>query len=143
MASATVAARHQGAFDTPFEPARESRAIDLGFLVTPARTARTIPNLQGLQFDAPDLLATQTSLLASEFIYASGQEALPIGGFTGTIPLPTLHQLQADVREGKFHLVLAAGTADPRLRWIAAHCKHIGRAKAVLHGYFCLPIDVG
>jgi 4-amino-4-deoxy-L-arabinose transferase-like glycosyltransferase len=143
VASTTVVLRHQGAFDTPFEPARESRAIDLGFLVTPARTAHTIPNLQGLQFDAPYLLATQTSLLASEFIYASGQEALPIGGFTGTIPSPTLRQLEADVRAGKFHLVLAAGTADPRLRWIAAHCKHIGRAKAVVHDYFCLPIDVG
>jgi 4-amino-4-deoxy-L-arabinose transferase-like glycosyltransferase len=143
VASATVVLRHQGAFDTPFEPAREARAIDLGFLETPARTARTIPSLQGLEFGAPYLLATQTSLLASEFIYASGQEALPIGGFTGTIPSPTLGQLQADVREGKFHLVLAAGTADPRLRWIAAHCKHIGRARAVVHGYLCLSIDVG
>jgi 4-amino-4-deoxy-L-arabinose transferase-like glycosyltransferase len=142
-ASATVAARHQGAFDTPFEPARESRAIDLGFLVTPARTARTITGLQGVQFGAPYLLATQTSLLASEFIYASGQEALPIGGFTGTIPSPTLGQLQADIRKGKFHLVLAAGTADPRMRWIAAHCAHVRRAKALVHSYFCLPPDAG
>jgi len=65
------------------------------------------------------------------------------GGFTGTIPSPTLGQLEADVREGKFHVVLAAGTADPRLRWIAAHCKHVGRGNALIHSYFCLPLDAG
>jgi len=65
------------------------------------------------------------------------------GGFTGTIPSPTLGQLEADVREGKFHVVLAAGTADPRLRWIAAHCKHVGRGDALIHSYFCLPLDAG
>ena len=139
VASATLVARHQGAFDTPFEPAREATAIDLGFLRYPARVARTIPGLQGAQFGARDLLATQTSLLASEFIWASGLEALPIGGFTGTIPSPTLAQLQADIRAGVFHLVVAAGTTDPRLRWIAAHCRHVGRS--VVHTYFCLPGD--
>ena len=45
------------------------------------------------------------------FIYDSGLEALPIGGFTGTIPAPTLAQLQADVRAGRFHLVLATSIA--------------------------------
>ena len=57
------------------------------------------------------------------FIYDTGLEALPIGGFTGTIPSPTLGQLQDDIRQGKFHLVLAAATGDPRLAWIAAHCR--------------------
>ena len=38
---------------------------------------------------APYPLATQTATLASVYIYASGQEALPIGGFTGTIPSAT------------------------------------------------------
>jgi 4-amino-4-deoxy-L-arabinose transferase-like glycosyltransferase len=139
VASATLVARHQGAFDTPFESAREAGAIDLGFLRTPARIARTIPGLQGVQFGAPYLLATQTSLLASEFIWDSGLEALPIGGFTGTIPSPTLRQLQADIAAGKFHLVVAVSLTDPRLRWIAAHCRHVGRARG--HTYFCLPAD--
>jgi hypothetical protein len=75
--------------------------------------------------------------VASVFIYASGLEALPIGGFTGTIPSPTLAQLQADIREGRFHLVLAGTSNDPRLRWIAAHCPLVGNATATLHNYFC------
>jgi 4-amino-4-deoxy-L-arabinose transferase-like glycosyltransferase len=139
VASATLATRHQGAFDTPFEPAREAAAIDVGFLRYPARVARTIPGLQNAQFGARYLLATQTSLLASEFIWASGQEALPVGGFTGTIPSPTLTQLQADIRAGAFHLVVAVSIADPRLRWIAAHCRHVGRSGA--HVYYCTPGD--
>jgi hypothetical protein len=77
------------------------------------------------------------------FIYDSGLEALPIGGFTGTIPAATLRQLQDDIRTGRFHLVLAAASTDPRLRWIAAHCMNLGNATATLHNYYCLPQDAG
>ena len=139
VASATVVLRHQGAFDTPFEPAREASAIDAIFLTVPAQVAATIPRLQAVQFGAPDLLAAQTSALASVFIDDSGFEALPIGGFTGTIPSPTLAQLQADIRAGTFHLVLATNLADPRMRWIAAHCRHVARSRT----YFCLPSEAG
>ena len=105
--------------------------------------ASTIPRLEAVQFGAPYLLAAQSSALASVFIYDSGLEALPIGGFTGTIPAPTLRQLQADIRAGQFHLVLAAASADPRLQWIGAHCRRAGRATARLHSYFCLPAGAG
>jgi hypothetical protein len=77
------------------------------------------------------------------FIDDSGLEALPIGGFTGTIGSPTLSQLKADIGAGQFHLVLAATSTDPRLRWIAAHCRRLGRTSAHLHVYFCLPTDAG
>lgn len=141
VASADLVARHQGAFDTPFEPAREQNAIDTLFLRTPAQVSLTIPRLEAAQNGAPYLLATQTAALASVFIYASGLEALPIGGFTGTIPAPTLRQLQAEIREGRFHLVLAAPSSDPRLRWIAAHCMNLGSATAALRTYYCQPSD--
>ena len=143
VASADLVLRHQGAFDTPFEPAREATAIDALFLRTPAQVALTIPRLRGAQFGAPYLLAAQTSALASVFIDDSGLEALPIGGFTGTIPSPTLAQLQAGIDAGQFHLVLAYNRDDPRLRWIAAHCRNLGRTTAKLHIYFCLPSGVG
>ena len=39
---------------------------------------------------APDLMATQTSVLAASLIFATGQEVLPIGGYTGTIPDPSM-----------------------------------------------------
>jgi 4-amino-4-deoxy-L-arabinose transferase-like glycosyltransferase len=143
VASAELAARHEGAFDTPFEPAREQAAIDTLFVQALAQVELTIPRLEGAQNGAPYLLATQTAALASVFIYDSGLEALPIGGFTGTIPAPTLRQLQDDIRTGRFHLVLAAASTDPRLRWIAAHCMNLGNATATLHNYYCLPQDAG
>jgi hypothetical protein len=39
-------------------------------------------------------MAVYTSAVAAGFISASGKEILPIGGFTGTIPEPTLAQLE-------------------------------------------------
>jgi hypothetical protein len=76
------------------------------------------------------------------FIYASGLEALPVGGFTGTIPSPTLSQLKSEIRHGKFHLVLAAPSRDPRLRWIATHCLKVGKKpKAGLYDYYCVPAN--
>jgi 4-amino-4-deoxy-L-arabinose transferase-like glycosyltransferase len=143
VASAALVLHHEGAFDTPFEPAGEANAIDTLFVRTPEQVALTIGRLRAAQFGAPYLLATQTSALASVFIDDSGLEALPIGGFTGTIPSPTLAQLQADINAGQFHLVLAATSADPRLRWIAGHCRNLGRSTAKLHIYFCLPIGAG
>jgi hypothetical protein len=143
VASAELVMHHEGAFDTPFEPAREAAAIDNIFLQIPAQVQFTIPRLEGAQNGAPYLLATQTAALASVFIYDSGLEALPIGGFTGTIPSPTLQQLQADIRQGRFHLVLAGASTDPRLRWIAAHCMDLGSATATLRNYYCQPHDAG
>ena len=137
VASADLVARHEGAFDTPFEPTSEKDAIDALFVQTPAQVQLLIPDLEATQNGARYLFATQTSALAAPFIYASGLEVLPIGGFTGTIPSPTLGQLQADIREGRFHLVLAATSTDPRLRWIAAHCLRLGNATTVLHNYYC------
>jgi 4-amino-4-deoxy-L-arabinose transferase-like glycosyltransferase len=135
-ASAGLAANHESAFDTPFESPQLASLL----ASVPARLARvgtvTVPRLKALQGNAPDLLAAQSSYIASLFIYTSGLEALPIGGFTGTTPSPTLSQLEADIRDGQFHLVLALSTADPRMRWIAGHC-------AVLPNriYLCVPSD--
>jgi len=143
VASAELVAHHEGAFDTPFQPARETNAIDALFLQTPAQVKLTIPRLETAQNGAPYLLATQTAAVASVFIDDSGLEALPIGGFDGTIPSPTLPQLQADIRQGLFHLVLAAKSPDPRLRWIAAHCLNLGAATAGLLIYYCTPADAG
>ena len=98
VASAGLAANHESAFDTPFEPARQAALI----ASVPAKLAKiqqTIPRLQAVQANAPDLLAAQSSYIAALFIYTSGLEALPIGGFTGTIPSPTLAQLKTDIAQ--------------------------------------------
>ena len=124
VASASLTANHETAFDTPFEPARQA-ALIASIPAKLAKVQQSIPRLQVAQANAPDLLAAQSSYIASVFIYTSGLEALPIGGFTGTIPSPTLDQLKADIASHQFHLVLALSTKDPRMQWIATHCQDL------------------
>jgi len=135
VASASLAASSQGAFDTPFEPARTAQAVEqarhkvAAFSVTP---------LLSQQDGAPYLMAAETEVVPSLVIYDSGLEALPIGGLTGTIPSPTLGQLKADIRAGRFHLVWIATDTDPRLKWLATHCSQVSP-----RFYSCRPADAG
>ena len=137
VASASLVASDGGAFAVPFE--RVTAAADL------ARVTEVIAGGQqvALSFKdqsngAPIVLAAQTASLPSIIIYDSGLEALPIGGFDGTTPVPTLSQLEADVSEGRFHLVWIADASNPRLQWIATHCFHESKRY-----YLCVPSDAG
>jgi hypothetical protein len=69
---------------------------------------------------------------------------LPIGGYTGSSPEPTVPALEAKVDAGDFHLFLAAAkTDDPRVVWIAHHCFHvhvaIPHAVSPFALYYCTP----
>jgi hypothetical protein len=101
VASADLVLHHEGALDTPFEPVKLAQGIDDTMTAVTRVQTVTALRLEDADDGAPDLLATQTSAAAAEFIYATGREVLPIGGFTGTIPSPTLSQLQADIRAGR------------------------------------------
>jgi 4-amino-4-deoxy-L-arabinose transferase-like glycosyltransferase len=139
IASVSLAARGESAFDTPFESARVQEAVALGLgkqAVIAVQAA--IPTWQGTENGAPYLMAAQSARLPSAIIYDSGLEALPIGGFDGTTPSPTLAQLQADIRHSLFHLVWIASATDPRLRWITTHCTQISKQY-----YDCVPANVG
>jgi 4-amino-4-deoxy-L-arabinose transferase-like glycosyltransferase len=125
VAATSIVANQLGPFDTPFQPEVVTNYTRLLFGRSVA-VANGIPVLIRTQGNAPDLLATQTSALAAPYIYQSGREVLPIGGFTGTVPVPTLASLKAMVAEGDFHIVVQSPTtADPRLVWIAGHCRSI------------------
>ena len=108
---------HRGSFDTPYESAPPRRPPS-GCCSSRSRSQvrPLIPHLEKVQFGAPDLLAAQSSALASVFIYDSGREALPLGGFTGTIPTPTLAQVQQDVRDGPVPSRHPVGHAGPAAR---------------------------
>ncbi|MGP0030846.1 MAG: ArnT family glycosyltransferase [Acidimicrobiales bacterium] len=121
-ASVSIASNRLGPFDTPFQPEAVTQAVRAFFGVTDY-TASLIPGLEKYRRGAPYLMATQSSALAAPFIYVSGQEVLPIGGFTGTIPEPSLARIESMVHAGDFHLELQSPTTkDPRLTWIARHC---------------------
>jgi len=122
VASWSIAANHLGPFDTPFQSTATTYGLRAFFDVT-GHAASLIPGLERYRNGAPYLMANQTSALAAPFIYVSGQEVLPIGGYTGSIPEPTLPAIESMVHAGKFHLVLQSPTTtDPRLVWIARHC---------------------
>ena len=126
VASVSLAAHSQGAFDTPFESARVQEDVAIGTgqqAVVSVRAA--IPVWQHIESGAPYLMAAQSIGLPSVIIYDTGLEALPIGGYDGTTPSPTLAQLQADIRHGLFHLVWIASATEPRLRWVTTHCTQL------------------
>jgi 4-amino-4-deoxy-L-arabinose transferase-like glycosyltransferase len=139
VASVSLAAHSESAFDTPFESARLQEAVALGLgkqAVVAVQAA--IPYWQSLEQGTPYLLAAQSALLPTAIIYDSGLEALPIGGFDGTTPSPTLAQLQADISNGLFHLVWISSGTDPELMWIINHC-----AQRSPRLFYCGPTPAG
>jgi hypothetical protein len=141
VASGLLVLRGQGALDTPFEPRAAAVGVDELFIATPTAVARTLPGLERARAGAPDLLAVQSAAVASVFAYPSGEEVLPIGGFTGTGPEPSLDRIRADIAAGAFHLVLAFPSTDPRMTWIAGHCRLLGRVQPPFRDYYCVPAD--
>ncbi len=144
VASLSVVAKGFGPFDTPFEPvAASSAARQLA-----ATAEQVVPLLPALERRLPgqtDLMATQTSAVAAPFIYDTGQEVLPIGGYSGSIPEPSLTALRAAIARGQVHVVVQAPKVeDPRLVWVASHCLTVnnGQTAATANGlrfavYFC------
>lgn len=145
VASVSVVANKLGPFDTPFQPAAAT-AFTRSFFGAPLKPLSTLPKIEAVRNGAPDLMATQTSVLAAPLIFATGQEVMPIGGYTGTIPEPTVAAVRSMVAAGTFHLVLvAAHSRDPRVLWIARHCQRVptppnpGSDVGPLDTFYCVP----
>lgn len=79
-ATAGLLALGGGAFDTPFETAREARAVRALPVAEPRFAASTVPALQRAREGAPDLLAVQSSAVASVFACPTGEEVLRSAG---------------------------------------------------------------
>jgi hypothetical protein len=126
-ASASSVARGLGPFDTPFESLRISTRAQAG-AATRAQFGRIVQGLELQQRGSRFLLGTDTSALAAPYILASGREVLPIGGYLGGAPAPTLATLRSDVSNGYVHLFMLPirpASRDPRLRWIEANCTQV------------------
>ncbi len=127
-ASVTVVVRGLGPFDTPFE----SRQIGDATQANPAAEAAVSATMQRLARSQPHrryLLAEDTSLLAASNILFSGDEVLPIGGYLGGVPSPTLATLRSDISNGYvslFQLPLVPASPDARVQWIQQHCTLAG-----------------
>jgi 4-amino-4-deoxy-L-arabinose transferase-like glycosyltransferase len=123
-ASVSSVIRGLGPFDTPFESSQTARTSHLLAANTPALTRAA----QRVAAEIPPgdaLFATDTSGLAQNYILFSGREVLPIGGYLGNVPAPSLATLQADISRGYvrlFVLPVSPPGSDPRVLWIESHC---------------------
>ena len=126
VASVLIVARGLGPFAAPYEPtsatlsratARRSRIV----------SAQAIEQLSA-RYGTPIPLAVDSSILAAPFILATGEEVLPIGGYQGGAPAPSLGDLRRRIAAGEVRaFIVPAIDSDPRIAWIAGHCKPVER----------------
>lgn len=88
------------------------------------------------------LLAVPSWTQASRFILATGQEAMPLGGFSGTVRTPTLARVQDLVRRGQLRFfwfgwfggpgtggaALGSGTVGQIVSWVRGACTEVPAA---------------
>jgi len=146
VAGASVVADGLGPFDTPFQPAVVTTFIRHAF--GPQSPPPGLAKIESERRGAPYLMATQTSALAAPYIYATGQEVLPLGGFTGTQPSPKAATVRKLVAKGRFHLALVATpSASASAAFVTTHCLLVppppGQPASPLAPkikiYYCLP----
>ncbi len=137
-----------GPFDTPYEPAAVVNITQTG----PREALTSIAAGTGLllRVNRSDryVAATDTSIIAAPLIIDTGAEIEPIGGFTGSIPSPTLAALRHQVRTSELQTVITPSVDDSRIRWVVSHCAPVPQSTGAfaVHGpiagiwiYFCTP----
>jgi hypothetical protein len=152
-ASITVAYTGEGPFDTPFQPAAQTAADEAE--VNAEQAAATAYGALLAQHDGgvppAYVAAVETSGAAAPQIAGTGLEFLPIGGYLGGLPAPTLAQLQTLIADGQlqyFYVVTNPIGTDGRILWIVDHCVQ-SSSRPALGGritfavFRCTPQDVG
>ena len=123
-ASSVVVAATLSPFDSPYAPATVNRNTQMAAAGFPSEMAAlqkfvaTIPPSQ-----AADVF--ETSDATGYYVMATGREFLPVGGFSGRVPAPSLAEFTRLVAEGRVVRVTVTTrplTRTPDLRWVAAHC---------------------
>jgi hypothetical protein len=134
-----------GPFDSPYAPASvNAHTLNVETTFPEDQTALAL-FVKGLpQKQAADVL--ETSGAAGFYILATGREFLPVGGFSGRVPAPSLPGFIKLVRQGRVQRVTVVTkplTRAPDLRWVVAHCKRFGptnfdpAAQAQRSLYYC------
>ncbi|MGH3268764.1 MAG: ArnT family glycosyltransferase [Trebonia sp.] len=126
-ASVSSVIRGLGPFDTPFESSTTAHRNQSLAAAAPALTA-AVQRLELLTPPGDAFFGADTSGFATNYILYSGREVLPIGGYLGNVPAPTLAALQADISRGYvrvFVLPVSPPGPDPRVRWIESNCTKV------------------
>jgi 4-amino-4-deoxy-L-arabinose transferase-like glycosyltransferase len=122
--SALSVVRGLDPFDTPYAPTSAFGRSKISPRLYVAAEQSIVHHFQS-SYHTPIAFATDTSLLASLTIYYTGKEILPIGGYAGGIPSPTLQQLRHYIANGSLRVVLIPikpASNDPRMIWVQTHC---------------------
>lgn len=136
VASALAVIRGLGPFAAPYEPssATISRAQAKRMRQLDEQVVAELSSTYG----TPIPMATDSSILAAPYILATGREILPIGGFQGGVPAPSLDQLQRYIASGQVRAMLVPRvSADPRIVWIRDHCTAPEQAGGATALYDC------
>ena len=127
IVTVTVPLFDLGSFSSPLETTQATRG-----LVLRVQSYQTRGLSYGTRIDSEYppgsiVIATDSSQLADPLIMLTGREYLPIGGFFGGDPSPSLATLERDVHLGRIHyfLVPLGPAKDPRIRWVRAHCRQL------------------
>ncbi len=112
VAAALMVVRGLGPFAAPYEPssATVSRA---GAARGRTLDEQVVEELSST-YETPMVMAVDSSILAAPYILATGREILPIGGFQGGIPSPSLAQLRRYVDSGQVRAFSSPGRATIR-----------------------------
>ena len=123
-ASSIVVAATLSPFDSPYAPASVNRHTQLAAAGFPSEMAALQKFVAPIpQPEAADVF--ETSAATGYSIMATGREFLPVGGFSGRVPAPSLPEFERLVAEGRVVRVTVTTrplTRAPDLRWVAAHC---------------------
>ncbi len=123
-ASSIVVAATLSPFDSPYAPATVNRATQEAAARFPGEMAELQEFVARVpQSEAADVF--ETSDTTGYYIMATGREFLPVGGFSGRVPAPSLAAFKRLVAQGRVVRVTVATrplTRTPDLRWVVAHC---------------------
>ncbi len=140
VASALMVTRGLGPFAAPYEPA--SATTSRGQAAASRQLDEQIVGELHSTFGTEITFATDSSILAAPYIFSTGKEILPIGGYQGGIPAPSLARLRSYIIQGRLRAVIApkAPGPDVRITWVQDHCSPLagsGHGKATIAVYDC------
>jgi hypothetical protein len=120
--------RYDGsAFDASAGPSADEFGLTASGTLT-AQESRLLAYVDARRGSARYVMAGTSWTSVAPYIEATGQELLPMGGFSGSVPQPTLAAFQQMVRAGEVEYVLvssSAGTAASIAAWVRDACTEV------------------
>ena len=100
------------AFDAGSGPGASGRSL-LATATLTAQETQLLNYLDAHKGGASYVMATTSWNGAAPYIEATGQKLLPMGGFSGSVPEPTLAKFKQLVQSGQLKFVMVGGASGP------------------------------